>query len=69
MPTEYTTGDTDLGFAKKLMRRKLLDEATKPDTGGGIAGYSSFHVRDPDGFNLQISGTGLVPKNSVNKKK
>jgi len=59
--------DTDQ-VREELMRRKLLDEATKPDTGGGIAGYSSFHVRDPDGFNLQISGLA-GPKDSVSKKK
>jgi hypothetical protein len=52
----------------ELLRRKLLTENARPDTGGGIAGYSSFHVSDPDGFNLQISGWA-GPKDSVTKKK
>jgi hypothetical protein len=45
-----------------------MKDTTKPDTGGGIPGYSSFHVTDPDGFNLQISGWA-GPKDSVTKKK
>lgn len=59
--------DTDQ-VREELMRRKLLKETVKPDTGGGILGYSSFHVSDPDGFNLQISGWA-GPKDSVTKKK
>jgi catechol 2,3-dioxygenase-like lactoylglutathione lyase family enzyme len=59
--------DTDQ-VRDELMRRKLLTDAARPDTGGGIPGYSSFHVSDPDGFNLQISGLA-GPKDSVNKKK
>jgi catechol 2,3-dioxygenase-like lactoylglutathione lyase family enzyme len=59
--------DTDQ-VREELMRRKLLKENAKPDTGGGIPGYSSFHVSDPDGFNLQISGLA-GPKDSVTKKK
>jgi catechol 2,3-dioxygenase-like lactoylglutathione lyase family enzyme len=59
--------DTDQ-VREELMRRKLLAENVKPDTGGGIPGYSSFHVSDPDGFNLQISGYA-GPKDSVTKKK
>jgi catechol 2,3-dioxygenase-like lactoylglutathione lyase family enzyme len=59
--------DTDQ-VREELMRRKLLTESAKPDTGGGILGYSSFHVSDPDGFNLQISGWA-GPKDSVTKKK
>jgi len=59
--------DTDQ-VRDELMRRKLLAENVKPDTGGGIPGYSSFHVSDPDGFNLQISGYA-GPKDSVTKKK
>ena len=59
--------DTDQ-VREELLRRKLLaDNNAKPDTGGGIAGYSSFHVSDPDGFNLQISGWA-GPKDSVSKK-
>jgi len=59
--------DTDQ-VREELMRRKLLTDAARPDTGGGIPGYSSFHVSDPDGFNLQISGLA-GPKDSVTKKK
>jgi len=59
--------DTDQ-VREELMRRKLLTETARPDTGGGIPGYSSFHVSDPDGFNLQISGWA-GPNDSVTKKK
>lgn len=59
--------DTDQ-VREELMRRKLLTDTARPDTGGGIPGYSSFHVSDPDGFNLQISGLA-GPKDSVTKKK
>jgi catechol 2,3-dioxygenase-like lactoylglutathione lyase family enzyme len=59
--------DTDL-VREELLRRKLLKDNARPDTGGGIAGYSSFHVSDPDGFNVQISGWA-GPKDSVTKKK
>jgi catechol 2,3-dioxygenase-like lactoylglutathione lyase family enzyme len=59
--------DTDQ-VREELMRRKLLADTVRPDTGGGIPGYSSFHVSDPDGFNLQISGWA-GPKDSVSKKK
>jgi catechol 2,3-dioxygenase-like lactoylglutathione lyase family enzyme len=59
--------DTDQ-VREELLRRKLMAETVKPDTGNGIPGYSSFHVSDPDGFNLQISGWA-GPKDSVTKKK
>ena len=59
--------DTDQVKAE-LMKRGLLKEDGKPDTGNGIPGYSSFHVFDPDGFNLQISGVA-GPNDSVTKKK
>jgi catechol 2,3-dioxygenase-like lactoylglutathione lyase family enzyme len=59
--------DTDQ-VRDELLRRKLLTDNARPDTGGGILGYSSFHVSDPDGFNLQISGWA-GPKDSVTKKK
>lgn len=59
--------DTDQ-VREELLRRKLMADTTRPDTGGGIPGYSSFHVSDPDGYNLQISGWA-GPKDSVNKKK
>lgn len=59
--------DTDQ-VREELMRRGLAKADTKPDTGNGIPGYSSFHVFDPDGFNLQISGVA-GPNDSVSKKK
>ena len=58
--------DTDQ-VKEELIRRGLATAATRPDTGGG-PGYSSFHVSDPDGFNLQISGWA-GPNDSVTKKK
>jgi catechol 2,3-dioxygenase-like lactoylglutathione lyase family enzyme len=59
--------DTDQ-VREELLRRKLLTDSARPDTGGGIPNYSSFHVSDPDGFNLQISGWA-GPNDSVSKKK
>ena len=58
--------DTDK-VREELVRRGLATPTSRPDTGGG-ADYSSFHVRDPDGYNLQISGWA-GPDDSVNKKK
>ncbi len=58
--------DTDQ-VRDELVRRKLVTDTQRPDTGGG-PDYSSFHVSDPDGFNLQISGWA-GPNDSVNKKK
>ena len=58
--------DTDQ-VKDELMRRKLLTDTSRPDTNGG-PNYSSFHVDDPDGFNLQISGWA-GPKDSTNQKK
>ena len=58
--------DTDQ-VREELLRRGLAKDSTRPDTGGG-PNYSSFHVNDPDGFNLQISGWA-GPNDSVNKKK
>jgi len=52
---------------EELMKRGLAKPELKPDT-GGIPSYSSFHVSDPDGFNLQISGWAGAA-DSVNKKK
>ena len=39
------------------MEAELKRRGLEPrlDTGGG-AGYASFHVKDPDGWDLQISG-------------
>lgn len=58
--------DTDQ-VREELTKRNLLTATSRPDTGGGIPGYSSFHVSDPDGFNLQISGWA-GPNDSVSKK-
>lgn len=58
--------DTDQ-VREELLRRGLAKDSTRPDTGGG-PNYSSFHVSDPDGFNLQISGWA-GPNDAVNKKK
>jgi len=58
--------DTDK-VREELTRRKLFAAGQKPDTGGG-PNYSSFHVKDPDGFNLQISGWA-GPQDSVNRKR
>ena len=50
----------------ELERRQLKPRL---DTGGpsGPANYASFHVQDPDGFDLQISGTAK-PGDSAYKK-
>jgi hypothetical protein len=58
--------DTDQ-VREELVRRGLTTTTQRPDTGGG-PNYSSFHVSDPDGFNLQISGWARL-NDSVNKKK
>ena len=58
--------DTDQ-VREELVRRGLAATTLRPDTNGG-PDYSSFHVHDPDGFNLQISGWA-GPEDSVNKKK
>jgi len=58
--------DTDQ-VKDELLRRKLLTATSRPDTGGGD-NYSSFHVSDPDGYNLQISGWA-GSNDAVNKKK
>jgi hypothetical protein len=47
----------------ELERRKLK---ARLDTNGG-PNYVSFHVQDPDGFDLQISGTA-GPGDSQYKK-
>ncbi|HUA84494.1 MAG TPA: VOC family protein [Bryobacteraceae bacterium] len=59
--------DTDQ-VRDELVRRGLAKPDSKPDVGQPqIPGYSSFHVFDPDGFNLQISGVA-GPRDSVTKK-
>jgi len=50
---------------EELMRRRLLASDSQPDT-GAIRNYSSFRVKDPDGYNLQISGWAK-PGDSVYK--
>jgi len=55
--------DTD-GVKAELLGRGL---APRLDTGGGD-GYASFHVLDPDGYDLQISGD-VKPGDSLYKKK
>jgi catechol 2,3-dioxygenase-like lactoylglutathione lyase family enzyme len=51
------------------VRTELESRGLKPrlDTGGGD-GYASFHVTDPDGFDLQISGDPK-PGDPLYKKK
>lgn len=58
--------DTDQVLSE-LVRRGLAKPTLRPDT-GARPNYSSFHVSDPDGFDLQISGWA-GPDDSVNKKK
>jgi hypothetical protein len=51
------------------VRTELDRRGLKPrlDTGGNVPNYSSFHVQDPDGFDLQISGVAR-PGDSAYKK-
>lgn len=51
------------------MKAELERRGLKPrlDTGGSTPNYSSFHVQDPDGFDLQISGIAK-PGDSAYKK-
>jgi len=50
----YRVDDWNTDRVKAELDRRGL----KPrlDTGGSTPNYSSFHVQDPDGFDLQISG-------------
>lgn len=50
----YKIADWDTNKVKAELERRGLKP--RPDTGGGNSGYASFHVSDPDGFDLQISG-------------
>jgi len=61
----YKVDDWDTDRVKAELERRGL----KPrlDTGGG-RGYASFHVADPDGFDLQISGDPK-PGDSIFKEK
>lgn len=49
----YTIDDWDKDKVKAELERRGLD--ARPDTD------DSFHVKDPDGFDLQISGKGMKP--------
>jgi len=46
---------------------KGVDDVVSGYTGGSTPNYSSFHVQDPDGFDLQISGIAK-PGDSAYKK-
>lgn len=47
----YTLADWDENAVEAELKRRGLDP--RPDMGGGS---KSFHVRDPDGYNLQVAG-------------
>ena len=61
----YRIEDWNTDRVKAELERRGL----KPrlDTGGSTPNYSSFHVQDPDGFDLQISGIAK-PGDSAYKK-
>ena len=61
----YRIEDWNTDRVKAELQRRGL----KPrlDTGGSTPNYSSFHVQDPDGFDLQISGIAK-PGDSAYKK-
>ena len=61
----YRIEDWNTDRVKTELERRGL----KPrlDTGGTVSNYSSFHVQDPDGFDLQISGVAR-PGDSAYKK-
>lgn len=45
----------------RAMERELRNRGLSPVADDGPGGFESFHVRDPDGFDLQISnGKGLM---------
>jgi catechol 2,3-dioxygenase-like lactoylglutathione lyase family enzyme len=45
----------------KAVERELRKRGLAPVTANGTGGFESFHVKDPDGFDLQISnGKGLA---------
>jgi catechol 2,3-dioxygenase-like lactoylglutathione lyase family enzyme len=60
----YRIGDWNTDKVKAELERRGLQP--RLDTGGG-PNYVSFHVQDPDGFDLQISGTAK-PGDSQYKK-
>src|SRR5262245_20185949 len=61
----YRIEDWNTDRVKAELDRRSL----KPrlDTGGAVPNYSSFHVQDPDGFDLQISGVAK-PGDSAYRK-
>jgi hypothetical protein len=50
----YKIEDWDTDRVKAELERRGL--TPRLDTGGDTPNYVSFHVEDPDGFDLQISG-------------
>jgi catechol 2,3-dioxygenase-like lactoylglutathione lyase family enzyme len=50
----YKIDDWDTARVKAELERRGL--TTRLDKGGDTPNYVSFHVEDPDGFDLQISG-------------
>lgn len=60
----YKIADWDTDRVRDELSSRGLDP--RLDTGGGD-GYASFHVADPDGYDLQISGD-LKPGDSLYKE-
>lgn len=50
----YKIENWDTDKVKAELERRGLKP--RQDTGGANSGYASYHVSDPDGFDLQISG-------------
>lgn len=61
----FTIADWDTDRVKAELERRGL--TPRLDTGASDPHYVSFHVKDPDGFDLQISGTAK-PGDSLYKK-
>jgi catechol 2,3-dioxygenase-like lactoylglutathione lyase family enzyme len=61
----YSIDNWDTDKVKAELERRGL--TPRLDTGGG-PNYVSFHVPDPDGFDLQISGTARPGDSQYNKK-
>jgi hypothetical protein len=51
----YRIEEWDTARVKAELERRGL--SPRLDKGGDTPNYVSFHVEDPDGFDLQISGT------------
>lgn len=58
------------GWNTDAVKAELASRGLSPrlDTGNGNEGYASFHVKDPDGWDLQISGDPK-PGDPLYKKK